>query len=69
VSGYHDLNINIRLGIQLIQETSSILFVEDSAESPWLLFEWLDVLNLDEQDIARLSGFDVEWTRQIMNLS
>ena len=46
----------------MIKETSSILFVEDSGEPPWLVFKWLDILNLDEQDIARLCGFDIEWT-------
>jgi hypothetical protein len=34
--------------------------VEDSGESPWLIFEWLHVLDLDDQDIAGLGGFDVE---------
>jgi hypothetical protein len=38
----------LRFWIKLIQETSSILLVKNTRESPGLLFEWLNILNLNE---------------------
>ena len=55
--------------IDVIEEASSVVFVEDSSETPWVLLEGLNVLNFNEENIARLGSFDLEWARQIMDTS
>jgi hypothetical protein len=42
--------------------------VENTSESPRLLLEWLNILYLDDQDIAGLCSLNVEWTGEIMDL-
>lgn len=39
-----------------------------ACESPRRLLEWLYVLDLHNQDIARLCGFDLKWATQIVDL-
>ena len=60
--------MNIRIGIYLIQESASIILIEHSREPPWLFLERLHVLDLDNEDIARLCPFDVKGTGQIVDL-
>lgn len=59
----------VRVRIKLVKETSSILFVKDTSEAPWLLNEGLDVLNLEFQNVTRLGSFNVERPSKIVNLS
>lgn len=59
---------SLRFRIMFIQEASAIVAIEDARESPRLILEGLDVLDLDEQHIARHGGLDVEWTGQVVNL-
>lgn len=42
--------------------------MEDTTETPWLVLEWLHVLDLDYQDIARFSGVDIKRTGQVVDL-
>ena len=58
-----------RLRIDLIQESTTIFFCEDTSKPPWLVFERLNILNIDDQDITRFRRLDLEWTRQIMHTS
>lgn len=51
----------IRVRIDFVQEATPVLFVKNSGETPELLLEGLDVLNLDDEDISWLSAFDLEW--------
>lgn len=62
-SGQESIKKNLRFWIKLIQETSSILLVKNTRESPGLLFEWLNVLNLNEQNVAGLGSLNIEWSR------
>lgn len=57
----------LRLRIQIIKEPSSVLLGKHPREPPWLVLERLHVLNLHDQDIAGLSGLDVERARQIVD--
>src|SRR5438552_1854791 len=59
----------LRFGVYVIKEASSIVLVEDAGEPPWLLLEWLDVLNLNEEHIAWLGRLDLKWAGQIMDPS
>jgi hypothetical protein len=59
---------NRRFGIYLIQETASILAMKYTSKSPGLVLEGLHVLNLHKQDVARFRGFDVERSREIVDL-
>ena len=58
----------VRLGIDLIEETTSIVFVEDTSEAPRMVLEGLNILYLDEEDVAWLGILDLERTRKVMNL-
>lgn len=58
----------VRLGIELVQETTSVVFVEDAREAPGMILERLNVLDLDKEHITRLGSFNLEWTRQVVNL-
>jgi len=59
---------DLRIRIDLVQETTTILPVEHAGEAPRLFLHRLDVLDLDEQDITRLSRFDLEGASQIVDL-
>lgn len=52
----------------LIQETASIVTIENTGESPGLALEGLYVLDLNEEYIPRRSGVDVKRTGEIVNL-
>jgi hypothetical protein len=54
------------LRIEVIQETTAVLLVEDTSESPWLVMERLNVLDFYQKYIARFRCLDVEWTRQVV---
>ena len=43
--------------------------MEDAGKPPWLLLEWLDVLNLNEEHIAWLGRLYLKWAGQIMDPS
>ena len=61
------MRANIRIGIYLIQESASVVLIEHPREPPRLLLERLHVLDLDNEDIARLCSFDVKGTRQVVD--
>lgn len=54
------------MGIELIQKAASILSVEYAREPPWLILEWLHILDFNEQHVTWLGGFDLEGPGQIM---
>lgn len=41
--------------------------MEDPSETPWVLLEWLDVLDLNEENITWLGRLDLKWAGQIMD--
>src|SRR5579862_753474 len=53
--------------IMLIQESAAVFLVENSGKPPWLLWEWLDVKNLDDENIAGMCALDFDWAREIMD--
>jgi len=55
------------VGVDFVQKPSSVALIKDSSESPWLLLQWLHVLNLDEEHIAGLSTLNVKRTGQVMD--
>lgn len=57
-----------RFRVMVIQESASVMPMEDTAEPPWLVLERLHVLDLDYQDIAWFSGVDIKWTGQVVDL-
>lgn len=60
---------NVRLWIEFIQETTTILLIEYPRESPGLFLKRLDILNLNQEHIAWLGCFNVEWSREVVDLS
>jgi hypothetical protein len=57
-----------RRRVNLIEETAAIAPVEDASEAPRVVLERLDVHDLDEQDVARHRGLDLEWAAQVVDL-
>ena len=53
--------------IDLVKETTAVLLIKNAGETPWLILHRLDVLNLDKQNITRLSGFDLKWTSKVVD--
>ena len=58
----------IRLRIDLIQKSTTILLREHPREAPGLLWQWLDILNVNHQQITGLSTFDLEGAGQVVDL-
>jgi hypothetical protein len=59
---------NVRLGVYIVQESSSVLLCKDARETPRLLFHWLHVLNLNYQHVTRLCRLNVKRTGQVVDL-
>ncbi len=55
------------MGVDFVEEASAIVFIEDTSEAPWLLLEWLHVLNLDHEDIARLGVLHLKGSTQVVD--
>jgi hypothetical protein len=47
---------------------TSVLFVKDTGETPGMVLKRLHVLDVHDQDITWLGGFDLEGSGQVMNL-
>jgi hypothetical protein len=56
-----------RFRIDLIEETSAVVLGKDTSEAPWLMLEWLDILNLDQEHITGLSTFNLERSGEVMD--
>jgi hypothetical protein len=54
--------------VDLVEEAAPIFLREHASESPGVVVEGLDVLDLDEEDIAGLGGFDFKRAREVMDL-
>lgn len=57
----------IRLGVDLIQKSTTILFCKYTSETPRLVWQGLNVLDLNEKNITGLSRLDLEGSAQIMD--
>ena len=60
--------MGVRIWVDFIEETSAVVFVEDTGETPGLFLERLHVLDLDDQNVARLGVFDLEGAAEVMDL-
>ena len=60
--------MGLRFRVYLVEEPTAILAVEDAGEAPWLVLHWLNVLDLEDQDVAWLSGLDLERAGQVVDL-
>ena len=56
------------LGVVVFEETTAILAVKDTGESPRRVVEWLHVSNIYNKKVAWLGTLDVEGTGEIMHL-
>lgn len=52
----------------LVQETTTVLLVKDTGESPRSVLEGLHVHDLDQQDVAWLGAFDLEGPGEVVDL-
>lgn len=55
------LGSQVRVGVDLVQEPSSVVFVEDACESPRMVLKGLDVVDLDAEHVAGLRALDLKW--------
>ena len=56
-----------RFRVDLVEETSAVVLVEDTCEAPWLMLEWLDILDLYQKHITGLSTFNLEWSGEVVD--
>jgi len=63
-----DVEAGLRVRVDLVEETTAVLLVKDTSETPWLVLHWLDVLNLNEKNVTGLGGLDLEWTSKVVDL-
>ena len=54
---------DLRIRIDLVKETSPVVFVKDACEAPWLLLERLHILDLHHKNISRFGAFHLEGAR------
>lgn len=54
--------------IVLVQETASILLCKDSCEAPRRMVKWLDISNVDDEQISWLTPLNIKRSSQIVNL-
>ncbi len=59
---------NVRIRIDIIQEPTTICFIEDPCKAPELILEWLDVLDLHNENIAWFRSLNFEGATEIMDL-
>ena len=59
---------NLRFRIDFIEESTAIVFVEDTGEAPGLFLERLYVLDLDNEDVSWFGIFNLERTGQVVDL-
>ena len=57
-----------RFRIDLVEESTAIVFVEDACKAPGLVLEGLYVLDLDDEDVSWFGAFDFERTGQVVDL-
>lgn len=55
-------------GVVFVEEAAAVVFVEDAGEAPWVVLEWLHVLDLYEEDVSGLGFFDFEGAREVVDL-
>lgn len=63
----HAVDVSLRVRVDLIQESASVLLVEDACEAPRLVLEGLNIHDLDEKDISWLGLFDFERTGEVVD--
>lgn len=56
------------LWVDLVEEAAPIFLRENASEPPRVVVEGLDILDLDEEDITGLGGFDFKRAREVMDL-
>ena len=60
-------NLALRFRIDLIQKSSAVVLGKDTSEAPWLMLEWLDILDLDQEHITGLSAFNLERSGKVVD--
>ena len=48
------MGADVRIRVDFVEEASAVALIEDTGEAPGLFLEWLHVLDLDNEDVARL---------------
>ena len=59
----------VRLRVDLVEKTASVVLVEDTCETPRMILEWLDVLDLHQKNVPWLGALDFEGSGEVVNLS
>lgn len=53
--------------VEVAEEAAAVVLVEDAGEAPRLVLERLHVLDLDDEHVTGLGGFDFQWAGQVMD--
>lgn len=59
---------NARVRVVLVEEAATVVLVEDAGEAPRLVLEGLDVLDLDDEQVAGLGGVNVKGPGEVVDL-
>lgn len=66
------LEVPDRLGglwVDVVEKPATVFFGEDAGEAPGLVLKGLDVLDLDEQDVAWFGVFDLKGSAEVVDFS
>lgn len=54
--------------VVLLEKTAAVVAVKDSGETPGGVIEWLDVGDVDDEEVARLGALDLKRAGEIVDL-
>lgn len=63
-----ELGGSSRVRVYLIQKATPIILIKDTRKAPGLLLKRLHILDLHDQNVARLSSLDLERPSQVVDL-
>ncbi len=56
------------MGIDFVEESTAVIFIEDAGEAPGLFLEGLYVLDFNDEDVSWFGVVNFERTGQVVDL-
>lgn len=57
----------LRFGVEIIEKAAAVFACKDAGEAPWVVLQRLDVLDLDDQDVAGFCALDLKRAGEIVD--
>ena len=61
--------VSIRLRVYLVKESSPVVPIKNTPETPRCVSQRLYIQDLDSQHVTGFCGLDIKWPRKVMDLS